>query len=120
MVLDRPKKFLTFFLFLSSCAVTSDRASRFCESSLFLVDAQFEGGSFDRCSFTSPGTVEITVRPEDRPPINESPWYAFRVTAKVAKTIAVGWKGAYDSIKDLAKEKPDEIILKPQELYLFL
>lgn len=84
--------FLAFILFLSSCAVTSDRASRFCESSLFLVDAQFEGGSFDRCSFTSPGTLEITVRPEDRPPINESPWYAFRVSPKKPGDINVALK----------------------------
>jgi hypothetical protein len=44
------------------------------------VDQQFEGAAFSRCTFSSPALVELAIAPEDSPPINPSPWYAFRVS----------------------------------------
>ena len=54
----------------------------YCESGAVLVDAQFEGGNFADCDISERGLVRLLIRPEDPPPINQSPWYAFRVNSK--------------------------------------
>jgi len=65
---------------LSAC--TFQPAPEFCESEAFLIDQQFDGGAFASCEFTSANAVDIVITPEDSPPINPSPWYAFRVSPK--------------------------------------
>ena len=54
----------------------------YCESDTVVVDDQFEGGNFARCDIDESGLVRLSIRPEDAPPINQSPWYAFRVNSK--------------------------------------
>jgi predicted deacylase len=70
--------------------VTPDRASnRYCLGDHFLIDAQFEGGNFSSCDVDPDGNVLLTIRPEDRPPINESPWYSFRISPSRSTTVNV-------------------------------
>jgi hypothetical protein len=64
--------------FLAGCARHQEQT--YCLSESFLVDKHFEGGAFSRCQFLSPTHVELSIAPEDSPPINPSPWYAFRVS----------------------------------------
>jgi hypothetical protein len=68
-------------LVLSACATTPEPAG-FCESDGFLIDDQFEGGNFHSCTVVSDTGAALLIRPEDEPPINRSPWYAFRVSPK--------------------------------------
>lgn len=64
---------------LSGCATAPQ--PKFCESNSLSIDAAFEGGNFYRCALD--GVVaSIEIRPEDKPPINQSPWYALRVNPK--------------------------------------
>jgi predicted deacylase len=56
-------------------------ANRFCESPDLLIDRSFEGGNFHRCTFLDEGFT-VLVKPEDEPPINQSPWYSFRLNPK--------------------------------------
>ena len=72
---------LVLFLTFASCA-TLLAAKPFCEGSGFLLDGNFEGGAFYACSVLGDRSVEVTIRPEDEPPINRSPWYSFRVSPK--------------------------------------
>jgi predicted deacylase len=58
-------------------------ANRFCESADLLIDRNFAGGNFHNCSLTDDGDFLLSVRPENTP-INESPWYSFRVSPKRA------------------------------------
>ena len=84
-------RFAVLFLALAigGCTPPDGRVARFCENEYFLIDAQFEAGNFDACRITDNGAFSIAVRPEDRPPINNSPWYAFRVSPKEAGELTV-------------------------------
>lgn len=57
---------------------------------MLLVDANFPGGRFDRCSVQNNALVSVVIRPEDAPPINQSPWYAFRLSPKQPVDATVG------------------------------
>ncbi|MEM9208311.1 MAG: M14-type cytosolic carboxypeptidase [Pseudomonadota bacterium] len=69
---------------------TSEReAAAYCESEAFLIDKQFEGGNFHACTVASATRAEILIRPEDEPPINRSPWWAFRFSARSGEAVTV-------------------------------
>ena len=74
-----------------------------CESSLYTVSVDFPGGSLNTCVATE-DTLTGTVAPEDTPPINPSPWYAFKIerldsstllTLKVELNYPAGFKHRY-------------------------
>jgi predicted deacylase len=79
---------------LAACAVkplaeapyTEDR---YCASESYLADAHFEGGKLGRCVVADDGVFELTNYPEDPPPINVSPWYAFRVSGRPGEEAVV-------------------------------
>lgn len=50
-----------------------------CASENFEVSSNFPGGNIASCEATSTSIV-ISIEPEDEPPINPSPWYAFLIT----------------------------------------
>lgn len=66
---------------LQACA-TTPAPFGYCEAGGFLIDNQFEGGNFATCSVVADNEARLVIRPEDEPPINQSPWYAFRVSPK--------------------------------------
>lgn len=79
---SRLRVIATLACILALDACRSSPISEVCESELFLIDRDFEGGAYSSCQFLSPAQVEIVVEPENSPPINPSPWYAFRVNKK--------------------------------------
>lgn len=81
--------FLLAVFLLSACVATPERVARYCASENFHVDAHFEGGNFAQCSFSSIDAVVVAIRPENEPPINVSPWYAFRVSARSGGDISI-------------------------------
>lgn len=50
-----------------------------CASENFEVSSNFPGGNIASCQATS-SSIVVSIEPEDEPPINPSPWYAFLVT----------------------------------------
>jgi len=79
---------LLFLITLAWC-VAQLGAKSFCEGNGFLIDANYEGGNFYSCSVLGDRSAELTIRPEDDPPINKSPWYSFRVSPKGEGPISV-------------------------------
>ena len=73
---------------LAGCA-TAPQPTGFCESPAFLIDDQFDGGNFYACTVSSATSATLEIRPEDEPPINRSPWYAFRISPKTDSTVTV-------------------------------
>ncbi|GAA5059157.1 M14-type cytosolic carboxypeptidase [Erythrobacter westpacificensis] len=78
-------------LLLASCATPHDATSvaslpasalksARCASNLLAVDTDFPAGALASCTVSDGTNIAITIAPEDEPPINPSPWYAFRVT----------------------------------------
>lgn len=74
---------------LASCATGKPPAPKFCSNDSLLIDANFEGGNFAACSIDASGSVSIRIEPEDAPPINQSPWYSFRVSTSRQRTVRI-------------------------------
>jgi hypothetical protein len=75
---------LTFALLVvtAGCATPRPIADTHCHSDRVLLDSHFEGGQLGKCLVLDDGTFELTLFPEDAPPINTSPWYAFRASGQ--------------------------------------
>ena len=52
------------------------------------VEAGFDRARASRCSISAEGVIEVLILPETRP-INDSPWYAFKVTTDAAQQLTV-------------------------------
>lgn len=62
-----------------------------CEFDQVTFDNDFSGARLNKCREIKQGSYELTITPENTP-INDSPWYAFKVTAKTPTTIKVSMK----------------------------
>ncbi|MEO1044067.1 MAG: M14 family zinc carboxypeptidase [Pseudomonadota bacterium] len=51
-----------------------------CKTSQFSLDTDFPAGAMASCVTVAEDRIRIIIAPEDAPPINPSPWYAFRLT----------------------------------------
>lgn len=61
----------------------------YCEGGGLRVDARFDGGGLHSCRVRSGRHVELLVRPEDKPPINPSSWYAFRLSSDGSRSVEI-------------------------------
>jgi len=50
-----------------------------CRIGPVTLDGDFEGAGFAECRRLGPSSFYLVIAPEDGPPINCSPWYAFRI-----------------------------------------
>lgn len=89
-----------FVLLLNACAHQVPTGLNFatpCETTLASLDTEFSGGGMHGCKVLDEKTFLIYITPEDQPPINPSPWYAFRLKPKQTSEISVRLKYAeYD------------------------
>ncbi|KLE33861.1 M14 family metallopeptidase [Aurantiacibacter luteus] len=60
-----------------------------CRTASAVVAFDFEGASRSRCSIDGERAFTVLVSPEHAPPINPSPWYAFRYEAEGPGEVAV-------------------------------
>lgn len=82
---------ITVALALSACTtnITSVRAGLPCAASFFTVTDNFVGARRGHCTVLSASHVRLTISPEDDGFINDSPWYAFKLTPDTAGTATV-------------------------------
>ena len=59
-----------------------------CASGGVSLDAHFQGGQLGQCSSDGDRRFSLVLHPEDAPPINPSPWYAFRITGAEGAPVA--------------------------------
>ena len=74
---------------VGGCATYEAPPTWTCGHNGVFVDAAFDGGELAGCSVTDAGLFVLTITPEDPPPINPSPWYAFRVSGPTDATATV-------------------------------
>ncbi len=60
-------------------------SSQVCSSTKVTLNADFPLGRMNECTVRNDTSFSITILPEDAPPINPSPWYAFRVSPHESK-----------------------------------
>src|SRR5210317_1024771 len=61
----------------------------FCAAGTTLLDAHFDGGQLGSCNISDDGDFELILFPEDEPPINKSPWYAYRVSGRPGDRVTI-------------------------------
>ncbi len=71
----------------SSAFVVPENAR--CANAGIAVDTGFDAGALASCSVDDAGRITVTIAPEDAPPINCSPWYAFRVHSAEPRAIEI-------------------------------
>lgn len=60
-----------------------------CTTGAFSVSDQFHGARRGTCTVVSDERVRLQILPEDEPPINDSPWFAFRIDPVVPGTVRI-------------------------------
>ena len=60
-----------------------------CSGPGFAVDTRFPAGALSSCEMSADGSISVEIAPEDAPPINCSPWYAFRITPSQSDSFTV-------------------------------
>ena len=87
------RKLTPYLLFLTailaSCATQRPASHDYCQSGTVLLDAHFDGGQLGNCAVSGDGVFDLTLFPEDKPPINESPWYAYRVSGRRGDDVVI-------------------------------
>ncbi len=88
-----PAAVLFAALALSACAVRPQFAAGVaCATGRVTVSDDFAGARRGSCTVRSATRVELEIRPENSPPINDSPWYAFRLKSDKPTTLRVTMK----------------------------
>jgi len=67
-------------------------ADDYGRSETILLDAHFDGGQLGECAVAADGVFDLNLFPEDEPPINKSPWYAFRVSGRQGNDVVIRMK----------------------------
>lgn len=78
---------LAIFTGMAEPALAEEKAN-ICSSATVTLSADFPIGRMNGCEVLGKNSFKIFIDPEDEPPINPSPWYAFRVSPH-DKTIRV-------------------------------
>ncbi len=60
-----------------------------CIAEAFTVSDDFDGARRGDCQVMGDDKVILFIRPENRPPINDSPWFSFRVAPNTATTAEI-------------------------------
>ena len=81
---------LILALAVSGCSTPqTHHRDTFCSSGTTLLDAHFDGGQLGSCNISDDGDFELILFPEDEPPINKSPWYAYRVSGRPGDRVTI-------------------------------
>ena len=81
--------FLVLTAALTGCATPRPVSQDYCQSGAILLDAHFDGGQLGSCVVAGDGVFDLTLFPEDAPPINTSPWYAYRVSGRQGDDVTI-------------------------------
>ncbi len=76
-------------LAISFVVSAQDEPRRVCDYDTLTIRSDFSGGRISGCEQLSANHYRLTIKPEDEPPINTSPWYAFIVTSEVEQSVTV-------------------------------
>ena len=72
-----------------------------------LLDAHFETGNLGQCTVEGDGGFTLSLIPEDAPPINPSPWYAFRASGAPGTQVRVRLEATRGHIRYWPKTSAD-------------
>ncbi|GHF17639.1 peptidase M14 [Kordiimonas sediminis] len=101
-----------------------------CASKTITLRTDFPGGQARACSVSDDGAFTLTIGPEDEPPINPSPWYAFKLKAAEASPVQItlsyqhGWHRYWPKVstdgKVWTKLSADNIVAEKEQMQMTL
>ncbi len=94
-------------LAVSGTVFAQDEPQRVCSYETVTIRSDFSGGRVNGCEQLSDTHFRLTIAPEDQPPINPSPWYAFKVTSDKAQSISVDLVYIYSKHRYWPKKSRD-------------
>ena len=80
---------ILIFIVTGCASVPQYQRDESCKSGSVLLDAHFDGGQLGQCVISREGEFELTLFPEDEPPINKSPWFAYRISGRPGDRVSV-------------------------------
>ena len=78
-----------------------------CASETVVLDAYFETGNLGQCTVEADGSFTLSLIPEDAPPINPSPWYAFRASGAPGTEVRIRLEATRGHIRYWPKTSVD-------------
>lgn len=84
-------KTITFLLLIAACAPIglATESQRICLFDGVTIRSDFSGGRIDACEEVKKNHYKLVISPEDTPPINTSPWYAFTAESDRSAKVTV-------------------------------
>ena len=110
---------------LTACATSPEPATgptvaaqwpapdKYCASPTVLLDAHFETGNLGQCSVEDDGSFTLRLIPEDAPPINPSPWFAFRASGSPGEQVRIRLEATHGHARYWPKTSPDGRVWTP-------
>lgn len=83
---------LSALLLVGSLNAAAQQEQRVCDFDDVTIRSDFSAGRINGCEQISPAHYLLTIAPEDEPPINPSPWYAFTIEADAPTDITIDLK----------------------------
>ncbi len=81
---------LALLFVLAACAAPPTIPSgQPCSTAAFTVTDDFDGARRGDCQVVSDNRVVLYIRPENEPPINDSPWFSFRIAPNTTTTAEI-------------------------------
>ena len=93
---------------ISTAVVSQDEPRRVCSYDTLTITSDFSGGRVNGCEQLSGTHYRLTIEPEDQPPINPSPWYAFKVTSEKTQSITIDLVYSYAKHRYWPKRSTDQ------------
>lgn len=112
--------FITCLLVVTSCSrreEVKERRWSFAEDGV-VFDAEFPRARLTECTAMGKGEYDVAVRPEDLP-VNNSPWFAFKVSAAKETTIVVHLRCVGGTLRYRPKISTDGVqwVMLPEEAF---
>lgn len=98
---------LAAFLVVSGTVFAQDEPQRVCRYETVTIRSDFSGGRINACEQLSDTHFRLVIAPEDEPPLNPSPWYAFKVMSEKAQSISVDLIYTYSKHRYWPKKSRD-------------
>jgi len=114
--------FLLLCLLLAGCSAQPHEPSQaepwpepnsHCSSAGVLLDAHFEAGNLGHCDAGENRRFTLTLIPENRPPINTSPWFAFRASGEPGDRAVIRLEFVHGYARYWPKTSPDGVHWTP-------
>ncbi|WP_262696206.1 M14 family metallopeptidase [Kordiimonas aquimaris] len=97
-----------FVVVVPSSFANADQPKQICKFDALVISADFSGGRVNGCKQIAASHYRVFITPEDEPPINPSPWYAFKLVPSEAGEVSIEIKYTHGKHRYWPKVSSDQ------------